>query len=74
MNEFENLDMECNEKCMVSSFWKSLALFLLGVIMGFLFAPIKKGVRICCDNKDSMNAYNGGEDVDDFMDEDDEVD
>ncbi|MGN1113561.1 MAG: hypothetical protein ACI4RC_00370 [Oscillospiraceae bacterium] len=36
--------------------WKVLALFLLGVITGFLFAPIKDGIKICCDNKDSMNA------------------
>ena len=41
-----------------SSSWKMISMFLLGVIVGFLFAPIKKGMRICCDNTDSMNAYN----------------
>ena len=40
--------------------WAMFAMFLLGVVIGFLIAPIKKGMRICCDNKDSMNAYNGG--------------
>lgn len=38
-----------------SGFWKMLAVFMLGVLLGFLFAPIKKGIRICCDNKNSMN-------------------
>ncbi|MGN0594612.1 MAG: hypothetical protein ACI4I6_05600 [Hominimerdicola sp.] len=65
--------MENNQK-KSNNLWAMFAMFLLGVIMGFLFAPIKRGVRICCDNKDSMNAYNGGEDVDDFMDEDYEID
>ncbi|MGN0594611.1 MAG: hypothetical protein ACI4I6_05595 [Hominimerdicola sp.] len=50
MNEFENLDMDCNEKCMVSSIWKSLALFLLGVVIGFLIAPMKKGISFCNNN------------------------
>ena len=34
----------------VGYFWKGLALFLLGVIVGFLFAPIKKGIKIGCNN------------------------
>ena len=43
----------------VGYFWKGLALFLLGVIVGFMFAPIKKGIKIGCNNgnncKDSGN-------------------
>ena len=34
----------------VGYFWKGLALFLLGVVVGFMFAPIKKGIKIGCDN------------------------
>ena len=30
---------------MVSSFWKLLAIFLLGVVVGFMFAPIKGGIN-----------------------------
>lgn len=47
-----------NNKPMVSYFWKGLALFLLGVLTGIAFAPVTKGVEICCHNTDSMNAYN----------------
>lgn len=47
-----------NNKPMVSYFWKCLALFLLGVLTGIAFAPVTKGVEICCHNTDSMNAYN----------------
>lgn len=39
-----------------SVFWKMLAVFMFGVVFGFMFAPIKNGIRICCDNKNSMNA------------------
>lgn len=48
----ENTNSEKKQSC----FWKMLAMFMLGVVAGFMFAPIKKGVRICCDNKNSMNA------------------
>jgi hypothetical protein len=34
----------------VGYFWKGLAIFLLGVIIGFTFAPIKKGIKIGCNN------------------------
>ena len=34
-----------------ASFWLfAVCSFLLGAVIGFLFAPIKKGVRIGCDN------------------------
>ena len=36
----ENCDTENN--CTVSYFWKGLALFLLGVIIGLFVSPIKK--------------------------------
>ena len=35
---------------MVGYFWKGFALFLLGVVIGFLLAPIKKGVKMGCNN------------------------
>ena len=34
----------------VGYFWKGLALFLLGVVIGFSFAPIKKGIKVGCNN------------------------
>mgnify|MGYP000041799975 FL=1 len=37
-------------------FWKMFGMFMLGMVLGFMFAPIKKGIKICCDNKNSMNA------------------
>ncbi|ADU23022.1 MULTISPECIES: hypothetical protein [Ruminococcus] len=42
----------------VGYFWKGLALFLLGIIIGFTFAPIKKGIKIGCDN--GNNCIEGG--------------
>lgn len=50
----ENCDTENN--CTVSYFWKGLALFLLGVIIGLFVSPIKKGVTIGCNNKIDMVA------------------
>ncbi len=34
----------------VSFFWKGFALFLLGVVVGFMIAPVRKGLRIGCGN------------------------
>lgn len=56
--------------------WAMFAMFLLGIVVGFLIAPIKRGMKICCDNKDSMNAYNGdsfGSEDYDCCDEDEEM-
>ena len=39
----------------VGYFWKCLAFFLLGVVAGFLIAPIKKGIKMGCNNGN----YNG---------------
>ena len=41
----ENCDTENN--CTVSYFWKGLALFLLGVIIGLFVSPIKKVIFVC---------------------------
>ncbi len=43
------IDEEVN-KPQVGYFWKGLALFLMGVVVGFYLSPIKKGVRIGCNN------------------------
>ena len=61
----------CENKCcceclsedgrvLVGYFWKGLALFLLGVIVGFIFAPIKKGVKIG-NNNGNHNSFEGNE-------------
>ena len=62
------LDETKNEncECMVSYFWKGLALFLLGVILGIILAPVKNGVSIGNNN----NVVTNG----DCDDEDDEYD
>ena len=33
-----------------TSLWMSLAFFFLGVLVGFVFSPIKNGIRIACEN------------------------
>lgn len=38
------------KKPQVGYFWKCLAFFLLGVVLGFTFSPIRKGVKIGCNN------------------------
>ena len=35
-----------NEQILVPYFWQCLALFLLGVIVGFIVSPVKNGVSI----------------------------
>lgn len=62
------LDETKNEncECTVSYFWKGLALFLLGVILGIILAPVKNGVSIGNNN----NVVTNG----DCDDEDDEYD
>ena len=44
--------------------------FLLGILIGFLFAPVKKGVKIGCDNKSVSGASDKG--LYDFDNDDDE--
>ena len=72
---FENLESEITEKGtapMVSYFWKGLALFLLGVIAGFFFAPIKKGVSF--GNNNGNYSTFGGDAVDICCDPEDDDD
>lgn len=45
----------------VGYFWKGLALFLLGVVVGFMFAPIKKGVKIGNNSGNNNGNNNVGE-------------
>ncbi len=61
------LDETKNEncECKVSYFWKGLALFLLGVILGIILAPVKNGVSI-----GNNNNIVGGKDDDDDCCED----
>ena len=56
--------IEKDEKIYVSVFWKYLALFLLGLFTGFVFAPVKNGVEICSHNENSMNADTFKEETD----------
>lgn len=56
------LDETKNEncECTVGYFWKGLALFLMGVILGIVLAPVKNGVSIGNNN----NIVNGKDDAD----------
>ena len=54
MNEFENAfeleeEKECGCKC--SLIWKTVALILIGVVIGFLISPIKQGQTVIRDNQ-----------------------
>lgn len=52
VEEKDNLITEEKDTPKVSIFWKLLSLFLLGVVIGFQFAPIKKGIY--CGNNNSV--------------------
>ncbi len=58
----ENTNVITNEKekIMVSYFWQCLAMFLLGVLVGFLVSPVKNGISI-----GNNNHIIGGNDDDD---------
>ena len=62
----------------VSYFWKGLALFLLGVIIGLFISPIKKGVTIGCNNKIGKHNCDDHFDPDEYYDgydfDDDDLD
>lgn len=54
MNEFENTfeleeEKECCCKC--SWIWKTIALILIGVVIGFLISPIKHGTTVITENE-----------------------
>lgn len=59
----------------VGYFWKGFALFLLGIVIGFWLSPIKKGVKIGCNNgnncTDSGNTSGNGSPFCDGKSEDD---
>ena len=57
-------NIEENEKNLVSAYWKYLALFVLGLLTGLVFAPVKNGVEICSHNENSMNADNSKKETD----------
>ena len=44
-----------NNKNKSNNFWALLAMFLLGVVTGFMFAPIKKGAVIGSHNGTTYN-------------------
>lgn len=46
------------QKMLVSYCWKGLALFLLGMLFGFLIAPVKKGVSMF-NNNGNENTFEG---------------
>lgn len=52
------------------SFWSLLAMFLLGILVGFAFAPIKKGVNVRVCNNCNVLKDEQYEDLYDFDDED----
>lgn len=72
MQEFIENEITTDEnEPKVSYFWKGLALFLLGVIVGILFAPIKKGVNIGNNNNIVADNDEDNDDCDDdFYSED----
>ena len=49
----EKFERFCEEEIAVPAvgyFWKCFALFLLGVVVGFLISPVKKGIKLGCGN------------------------
>lgn len=56
MKEFTEVFEEEKEQPMVSYFWKSFTLFLLGILIGLAVAPITKGVNIKS-NSGNINDY-----------------
>lgn len=52
------------------SFWALLAMFLLGIVVGFSFAPIKKGVRVKVMNNGNIYKDDGYFELDEDYDGD----
>lgn len=47
MNEFENIfEDEQTEKCCCGCIFKTISLILVGVVIGFIIAPVKQGIVI----------------------------
>ena len=56
MNEFENTfdlneEEECCCGCKCSLIWKTVALILIGVVIGFLISPVKHGNTVITGNE-----------------------
>ncbi|MGN0623923.1 MAG: hypothetical protein ACI4JA_08255 [Oscillospiraceae bacterium] len=62
------MDNNCTEKTTINR-WALLASFLLGAVLGFLFAPAKKGMVIGSYN--SYNNFNKDREGEDLCDYDD---
>lgn len=60
----------------VDRFFRGMAMFCLGIVVGFLIAPIKKGINVSIGNNNCdsqlMNAFDGDYFVDDDDFEEDE--
>ena len=64
-----------------TNFWMGLAMLALGIVIGFLIAPMKKGVNVrnICGNKmssndlDYLNEEVGYEEISPYDDEEEEI-
>lgn len=65
MEKLKDIYVDEVEKPKVGYFWKGFALLLLGMVIGFLIAPVKKGLTVGCN---CGNNY-AGDDGDDFITE-----
>lgn len=61
--------MENKNNNVKSNIWMILASFAIGVVIGFILSPVKKGAIIGCHNGNNYNS-----DIDDDFFDDDEYD
>ena len=66
MEKIKDICIDEVKKPKVGYFWKGFALLLLGMVIGFFIAPVKKGLTVGCNNG---NNYVGGQDEDDCFTE-----
>ena len=56
-----------------NGFFRGMAMLCLGIVIGFLIAPIKQGIRVSIGSNNSgsklMNEFHGFDDEDEFGDE-----
>ena len=56
-----------------NGFFRGMAMLCLGIVIGFLIAPIKQGIRVSIGSNNSgsklMNEFHGFDDEDEFDDE-----
>lgn len=48
MEKIKDIYVDEVKKPTVGYFWKGFALLLLGMVIGFLIAPVKKGLTVGC--------------------------